>query len=1119
MAISVNIAAWDYGNLILNSSEGFKEISITNHVIDVALISILPTTNYYASNDSFTIPGNSITNIFLIAKTNNLGAHNEIITVVNELDDDNVDVDLFSNIINPVYSYTVTPNLFAFGTILEGATEPTTTFTIQNTGNVALSFSLTDATHFIVTDPLTGFTLQPNASKVVTVKALTSTAGVWNENIVISQTSAGNQNFNCTSTINAITYTYLISPLSPKNFGTLTLGDPEPSQVITINNTGTGSLAFTILDATNFYATTSILNLPPAPSFGSFTIKAKTDVLGIHNENMTFQEANGGVANVYNTISQIDAVPDRTFTVVPTSHDFGDVDLNAIEPSTTYTITNTSPITLDFVLLDTTRFYVNGLSTFSILAAGTHIVTVNAKTDQIGSVNHFMIIQENGVTADDFNAIINITDPNNLLPVKTGLVAQFEDGINATESYLTAIADTEVTKWIDISGNSNHARVNTNGGTLNPQVEVVPTRGIRTSRIINDFRYFDSSTVETATGQKTVFYVGTKNKTGVETSLYTTFPPNKAIIKSRPSTGADQFRYIDTGASEDLGSFSDIDESVIIMVSIDASTDVIKGRVNGAATFTGTSLDDGLSTLTAIGGDSIGAVNFEFLLQGLYIYDTVLSISDVVLVENYLSPLYNVPLHAFIGAPTTLTATPNAGNVDLAWINSLDIYDTVHIERQEIGQAFVEIDTVTLGTIAYTDLTIDIDTFYTYRVRASFTQLGDITYSEYSNTDTAIVFPAIPLPPTSFISTTVTDIVISLGWTNPIDTSTFTNLVLERKLSAGPTFLEIATLTQGTTTYIDIDVLPETSYDYRLKAIWVGTNATQESIYTATLVVLTDNIAPPTNLTIPIIQSNLLRLNWLNPVGGNFTDTEIWAKGGAQPTFVKIAEIDGAFQAYDHTSRLPSTLYTYKIRSLLYNDLHTVIISTSDFTPEVSATTLDGAVGPPLPPIQPSNPPTGAECFSNPNIREIYVTPWTTDLDWNYRIEEDTRTTLPTEIFEFTGDREWFNITIEEASVDFIQNLEAVPQGYLLSNELTFAIGKNTTAKWNTLVDFLTDKYLVAFVDDNGSIWTFGFEFGADVTSYDFGSESAGFSILLKGHSKSHVLTGLSFDYYSRKIL
>lgn len=167
--------------------------------------------------------------------------------------------------------------------------------------------------------------------------------------------------------------------------------------------------------------------------------------------------------------------------------------------------------------------------------------------------------------------------------------------------------------------------------------------------------------------------------------------------------------------------------------------------------------------------------------------------------------------------PTLLIATTfDDTQIDLAWTDNSTNEDGYSIERSGDNITFVEIDTVLVNIVAYSDTTCVEGTLYYYRVRA----YRGATYSNYSNTasDTTVLNA-----PTLLTATTFDDAQIDLAWT---DNATNEDGYSIERSPDNATWAEIAVEPPDATTHNDSTCVTGTLYYYRIRAfkgiVWSG---------------------------------------------------------------------------------------------------------------------------------------------------------------------------------------------------------------------------------------------------------------------------------------------------------
>ncbi|MGI0088620.1 MAG: fibronectin type III domain-containing protein [Nitrosotalea sp.] len=211
---------------------------------------------------------------------------------------------------------------------------------------------------------------------------------------------------------------------------------------------------------------------------------------------------------------------------------------------------------------------------------------------------------------------------------------------------------------------------------------------------------------------------------------------------------------------------------------------------------------------------------------------------------------YNVQFITPSGIPTNLSATATSSSqINLSWTapanNGGSAITGYMIERSiDNGTTWSTVVANTESTsTTYSDTGLVHSTTYTYRVSA----INSIGTSFPSNTASARTFDTVPTPPTGLTATTNL-LQINLSWNAPSDNggTLITGYMIERSTDGGTTWSTLVTNTGSTiTTYSDTNVLPLTTYTYRVSAINdVGTSSPS-------------NIASATTSVGPITQSSL----------------------------------------------------------------------------------------------------------------------------------------------------------------------------------------------------------------------------------------------------------------------
>ncbi|HYL65810.1 MAG TPA: fibronectin type III domain-containing protein [Nitrosopumilaceae archaeon] len=203
-------------------------------------------------------------------------------------------------------------------------------------------------------------------------------------------------------------------------------------------------------------------------------------------------------------------------------------------------------------------------------------------------------------------------------------------------------------------------------------------------------------------------------------------------------------------------------------------------------------------------------------------------------------------------APQNLQATATSSSqINLSWTapsnNGGSAITGYEIERStDGGSTWSAIVSNTGNTaITYSDTGLTHSTTYTYRVSA----INQIGTSQPSNTASATTFNTVPSQPIGLTATAQT-LQINLRWNAPSDNggTPITGYKIERSTNNGNTWSTIVSNTGSTgTTYSDKNILPLTTYTYRVSAINdIGTGNSSNTASASTL-----SVGPVTPPSLP----------------------------------------------------------------------------------------------------------------------------------------------------------------------------------------------------------------------------------------------------------------------------
>jgi len=167
--------------------------------------------------------------------------------------------------------------------------------------------------------------------------------------------------------------------------------------------------------------------------------------------------------------------------------------------------------------------------------------------------------------------------------------------------------------------------------------------------------------------------------------------------------------------------------------------------------------------------------------------------------------------------------------------------------------------------------------------------------------------------------------------------------------------------------------------------------------------------------------------------------------------------------------------------------------------------------------------------FSVAGIKKIWITEWNKLVEYNYwtaadeeyylsgvdsdffssiKIKEFVDSTLPTA---------WFEIIMDTKAAQFSQVMNKTKQGFIFTDSLTLTIPHADNTKWKQLTQFLTERYIVVFQDNNNQFWVMGYRLGTTTDSYKRSNNE--YILTLNAVSDNKILTNLNEDYVINNII
>ncbi|WP_338792617.1 PA14 domain-containing protein [Bernardetia sp. MNP-M8] len=259
-----------------------------------------------------------------------------------------------------------------------------------------------------------------------------------------------------------------------------------------------------------------------------------------------------------------------------------------------------------------------------------------------------------------------------------------------------------------------------------------------------------------------------------------------------------------------------------------------------------------------------------------------------------------------IAAPSQFTATNvQATQATFNWTDNSNNETEFLLERRELPNGQYEVAKIEAIDVTTTlDAALTPSTSYRYRLSAKNATIQ----SEYTYTD--VTTPAAPVnSPSGLTATNVQSKQVTLNWTD--NSNNETEFVLEkRNVTAGESYSLLQTLPTDAVTFTDTNLLPNTSYNYRI----IAKNATMQSDFIYLNVVTP--FAPvntPSGFTATNVQSTQATLTW-NDNSNNETEFVIERRsvtdGG---NYALVQSVGTDVTSFTDPTLLPSKDYKYRL--------------------------------------------------------------------------------------------------------------------------------------------------------------------------------------------------------------
>jgi hypothetical protein len=263
-------------------------------------------------------------------------------------------------------------------------------------------------------------------------------------------------------------------------------------------------------------------------------------------------------------------------------------------------------------------------------------------------------------------------------------------------------------------------------------------------------------------------------------------------------------------------------------------------------------------------------------------------------------------------APSNLVAiSAGTTSIKLTWTdNSTNETSFVLMQSSTSGGIFNKLITIPANTTSYTDVGLGSSATYYYKIQATNAG-GNSTWSNEASAKTDTPPVTLPAAPSNLIATATGASVINLTWTD--NATNETSYILQRSLTSGSGFTNIATLAANTISYSNTGLNSSTTYYFRVQALNSTGSSAWSNIANATTTVAGPPAAP-SSLTARTNGCNTIVLNWVDN-SGNETNFDLRRSTSQYGTYSTIATLPANTTTYTNTGLTNGRKYYYKVRA------------------------------------------------------------------------------------------------------------------------------------------------------------------------------------------------------------
>ncbi|MDB5294023.1 MAG: repeat-containing protein, partial [Phycisphaerales bacterium] len=257
--------------------------------------------------------------------------------------------------------------------------------------------------------------------------------------------------------------------------------------------------------------------------------------------------------------------------------------------------------------------------------------------------------------------------------------------------------------------------------------------------------------------------------------------------------------------------------------------------------------------------------------------------------------------------PTAVSAVAAAdGTVAVTWADAADNETGYLVERSTDGVTFAAVGQTEANLSGFIDATAAEATTYAYRVSATGGS-GEANVGTAANGATSVSVTTRPAAPADAVAVAASDAEIDVSWTRR--SAAATGYRVERSVTGTDAWAEVAIVGGGADAFADAAVAENTSYSYRVTALFGTLPSAAGIVATAASMP-----AAPDTLFVTQVSPARLDLAWANR-SATATGVELQRSTNGT-TWATIATLAADADAYSDTGRTEGTAYYYRVRAV-----------------------------------------------------------------------------------------------------------------------------------------------------------------------------------------------------------